>query len=144
MPDSIVEIARQANGDLASLDWEPTEEPHSPQITIAVALRYGEMTSAGIAFPAGQLSAAERPERLARLFGDTQRAEAQLVEHDKLMEAIIPGWIESGRRLSEDLEKSTAESVAKAQQRADEVLSAPVLPHLASSWERMGGILDPR
>src|SRR5699024_7516638 len=69
----------------------------------------------------------------------TQQADAALAGNDQLMEALMPGWIEHGRKLSQDVERSVNESIAEAQEDADTVLNAPVLPHVESGWKRMGG-----
>ncbi|MBK0330404.1 hypothetical protein I8D64_03195 [Brachybacterium sp. MASK1Z-5] len=56
------------------------------------------------------------------------------------MEAVIPGWTKYNAEQDRELDASMKESIARAQEDADELLSAPELPHLVSMWQRMGGI----
>ncbi|HJB09881.1 MAG TPA: hypothetical protein H9786_05025 [Candidatus Brachybacterium merdavium] len=139
MPEQVLDIARRSGGDLGQLEWLPTEEPHDYATAVRVALRHGEMCSRGIVFRAWELIKVERPAMLTERLRATQQADAALAGNDQLMEALMPGWIEHGRKLSQDVERSVNESIAEAQEDADTVLNAPVLPHVESGWKRMGG-----
>ncbi|ACU85515.1 hypothetical protein [Brachybacterium alimentarium] len=141
LPERTIDIAREHGGDLGRLDWRDTEEPHDPATVVQVALRHGEACSRGIVFPASPLIAVEEPGKLASLLEKSQESERALAPHDEVMEALMPGWIEHGRKLSADVDESVRRTIAREQEEADAFMAAPVREDVRAAWLQMGGLV---
>lgn len=140
MPEKTIEIAKQHGGDLGRLEWAIAEEPHSPATVVQLALRHGTECSRGIVFPAWVVSEAERPQKLAQLTAESRQKSAEIeASTGSFMETVVPGWTENGKKMDKELVEAMRKSIAEAQEDADVVLNAPVIPELVSAWEQMGG-----
>lgn len=141
MPEETLEIAKRHDRDLGQLDWDVVEDQHHAPTAIRVALRHGVACSRGIAFPAWILRKAERPQALAQQTDKLLKMNAQIAaSNDGLMEAAIPGWTKNSQEQDQKLVESMQKTIAEAQEDADQLLTAPEIPHLVTAWERMGGV----
>lgn len=81
----------------------------------------------------------DHPKKIADSFRDLTKAQAALVANDQLMERRMPGWIEAGMRINEDVNASVEKSLREAREAAERLLEAPVQTDLLRHWSALGG-----
>ncbi|YCK79669.1 hypothetical protein M1D89_01140 (plasmid) [Arthrobacter sp. D3-18] len=136
-----MEIIEEHGGDLGKVEWLDAERPID-QYTVPLALRHGYACSAGVAVPAVVFTTVDRPADMAKTYQDLLRAEAAVAGQDEIMEALMPGWKESGEKLAGEVHRSTEASIKKAQADADALLAADPKPELVEHWARLGGSIS--
>lgn len=140
-PSLAREAVQKYDADLGDLEWRSDTERQTTHDSIRVALRYGIKCSRGLVVDAIHLIDLDRPQELRRLMQEAENARAGLTSHDELMEQLMPGWKEAGRRLEAGVDEAHAESVEEAEAEAASLLAAPADPDLVDFWRSMGGIV---
>lgn len=139
---SLMDLQREGV-DLDRLEWQPVETEQRHAEVVGIALRHGTKTGTGIVFPARLLRAVERPGKLLRDYENLRRATGHpaIKTADERREQVSPGWIEAGKKSDQVVWESVRAAVLDAEQRASEVLSAPVRDDLAQWWRQLGGVV---
>ena len=85
----------------------------------------------------------ERPGKLLRDYENLRAVpgDPAIKTSDERREQVSPGWIEAGRKNEQVAWESVRAAVLAAEQRAAEVMSAPVQDHLVGWWRELGGVV---
>lgn len=136
------QLSRQHDVNLDQLDWEPVTESHDLASVVQVALRHGYKTPSGLAVAAHRVSALKRPAALRKIYGDLQESwqHPAIVQADKNMEHLMPGWLESGERNKDEVQQATKKSIREAEAEAAAELEGPVDDDLVTWWHSRGGL----
>ena len=134
--------AVEHGADFDRLEWQPTEARVFSADMLRVALRHGVVSNIGIILSAMHTVALGRADELRLGQQQIDELGTQIRQQNgPLMEALIPGWTESGEELDERVRQSTERSARVAEGDLAKVLAAPVDPALADHWQRLGGVL---
>jgi hypothetical protein len=140
MPSSAMRLAAEHGGDLARLDWQPSER-RDHGLLLALALRYGAKCSTGLVLEAGHVADQDHAAQIATAHRDTSAAHAALAPHDAVMEQLLPGT-ERGRELGESIDRSVQQAYEEARDKAARALSdRDPDPDLQEHWTSLGGWL---
>lgn len=142
LPASLVlSVVGERSVDLARLDWKPSELAPSADL-VRLALRHGTACSAGIVVDGIIVSDFLRPAELAKLTRESsvvaERAKAALP--NEIMEQLMPGWGEHGRKLDADVAQSMSEEIDRSARELETLLSAPVDDDLLGHWQSLHGV----
>lgn len=137
----LLDAVKKHDADLGRWEWRDDTERTLTAELLQIALRHGVPCSLGIAIPVTAISAVEHPSKLAQTHAELKSNRGALAPSEELMEALAPGWKADTARLDSEIDASTAESLARFQTEADEVLAAPVKPELVDHWQHLGGFL---
>lgn len=98
----------------------------------------------GIVVDAVDVANHDRAERLAAGLVNLKESGRALEAHDQLMEQLMPGWIDSGKKLDAEISESTRDRIQEAEHSLARRLEQKVDQPLAEHWQSLGGYLpDP-
>lgn len=141
--DIVIDHARRGEINLNSIPWEPAERSVD-DTTLRLALRNGVPCDRGIVVNAVDVANHDRAERLAAGLVNLQESGRALEAHDQVMEQLMPGWTDSGKKLDAEISESTRESIQEAENSLARRLEQKVDLSLAEHWLSLGGYVpDP-
>lgn len=141
--DIVMDHARRGEINLNRIPWEPAERK-ADNITLRLALRNGVPSDRGIVVRAVDVANHDRAVKLAAGLANLKESERALEAQDQVMEQLMPGWIDSGRKLEAQIDAGTRESIEEAEQDLARRLELEVDQSLADHWRSLGGYLpDP-
>ena len=143
LPASLVlSLAGEHSVDLASLEWKPSELVPSADL-VRLALRHGTACSAGIVVDGIIVSDFLRPAELAKLTRESrvvaERAKAAMPE--EIMEQLVPGWAEHGRKLDAAVAQSMSDEIDHSMKELEALLAAPLDEALLQHWQSLHGVI---
>ena len=139
----VIEHARRGEVNLNQIPWEPAERK-ADDITLRLALRNGIPSDRGIVVNAVDVANHDRAEKLAEGLASLKDSERALEAENQFMEQLMPGWIDSGKKLEAEIDAGTQESITEAEEGLARRLEQEVDPSLAEHWRSLGGYLpDP-
>jgi len=138
---TVLEVAREQSVDLADLVWEPSEHELTWDI-VRLALRHGTACSTGIVLPGIVLYEEQKARELRSIHADLveARAQAYTPQLEAFLEALTPGWAESGRELDARVDASNARSVREAEDVRSRLLASAPQQALVTHWRSLGGV----
>lgn len=141
--NTVLDAARERGVDLADLAWEPAERELTLDV-VRLALRHGVACSTGIVLPGIVLYEEQKAQELRSIHADLveARAKAYTPQLEAFLEALTPGWTESGRELDARVDESNARSVREAEEVRSRLLASEPLAPLVAHWRSLGGF-DP-
>ncbi|WP_412148729.1 hypothetical protein [Curtobacterium flaccumfaciens] len=139
--NTVLEVANARGADLADLTWEPSDRELTWDI-VRLALRHGIACSTGIVLPGIVLYEEQKAQELRSIHADLveARAKAYTPQLEAFLEALTPGWTESGRELDERVDESNARSVREAEEVRSRLLASEPKEALVTHWRSLGGI----
>lgn len=141
--DIVLDHARRSELDVNRIPWEPAERK-ADVVTVRLALRHGVPAANGIVVRAVDVANHDRAESLVAGLVALKQSGKALEANDQIMESIMPGWIENGRKLESDIETATMESIQEAEDELARRLEHSVNDELVQHWRLLGGFLpDP-
>lgn len=141
MPASAMRLAAEHDGDLARLDWQPSER-RDHGLLLALALRYGVKCSIGLVLEAGYVAEQDQPAQIATTYREASAAHAALAPYHAAMQQLLPGSTEHRRKLDEDVDRSVREGHDRARGEAARAFSErDPDSKLQEHWISLGGSL---
>lgn len=138
---TVLEVVRERGADLTRLEWLRADRVAGPN-DVRVALRHGVAVPGGIVVDGGLLVEQDRSSDIRAAHRQAAASRASISEqHNAMMERLMPGWIEYGRKIDRGVDESMERSAVEADEDAATYLGGEPDPALVEHWRSIGGRL---